>query len=126
MELYNLWTDIVGMYVGRTNGLGNFHHGSANRNTGEIVIDDEDTSLTGTFETYIPVNPEYTYAKTKDGRMYNLFFYDSNLQYIDYSRQNTNNLSWTVLDPFPANAAYIRFGTHQLTNNWGIAVFRIK
>ena len=124
--LYGLQTDILSLYMPVVNGVKQFHHGTLNLTTGEITVDDEDTSKTGVCVTYIPVNPNYTYTKSNDGRLQGLVYYDAQLNYIGRSYQNANNLNWTVLDPFPSNTAYIRFATHNLNNNWGIQIVRTE
>lgn len=132
IELYPIGYDITNFanyryntFVGQ-NDMVNFHHGTLNKNTGEVVINDEDTSLTGVLESYIPVNPNYQYAKSQDGRMYVLAFYDKDYNFIEASSQSLNNFSYTVLNTFPSNAAYIRFSTHYLTNNWRIKIIRVS
>lgn len=123
-ELYPIWYDITN-YVGRPNDVVDFHHGTLSKTDGTVTINDEDTSLLGTFETLIPVNPDYEYAKSQDGRMYALCYYDENKQFISTETANLNNLKYTVLPQFPQNCRFIRFATYSLTNNWRIKIIRI-
>lgn len=121
-ELYPVCTDIVGRYLGRnwSNGEGFFVHGTVT-STGEMTQTDVDSDK-GLCMVYIPIDPSYTYVKSGAGRMYDGFYYDENKNFIKRIVHNT--MTWATLDPVPQNARYFRFATHNLTNNWGIAIYR--
>ena len=124
-ELYPVGTDLVTAYVGRnlSDGQGLFILGSYSTKTGEPV--EEDQSFGISLE-YIPVDPNYEYYKTDQGRLYILLFYDENKNYISgISYPNpASNLVWAKLPSFPINTRYIRIATHALVNNWDIAILR--
>lgn len=122
-ELYPVYTDIVAKYLGRnwSNGNGLFVHGTVT-STGEMTqTDNEEHS--GLCMVYIPIDPSYTYVKSDQGRINPGFYYDENKNFI--SKIVYNNLNWVTFTNIPANAKYFRFATHQLTNNWDIAIYRI-
>lgn len=121
-ELYPVGTDIVSAYFGRnwSNGQGLFVHGTYT-STGEMAQTDVDTDY-GLCMVYLPIDPSYTYVKSSAGRIYDMFYYDENYNFI--YRTSSNNLKWTTLNPAPQNAKYLRFATLNLTNNWGVAIYR--
>ena len=123
-ELYPVGTDIVSTYLGRniSNGNGLFKYGTSSKTTGIFTQTDINTD-NGICLTYIPINPNYTYYKTEEGRIYNLCYYDENYDFI--SGVDYNNLSWTQIVNIPINARYIRFATHNSTNNWDIKIMRM-
>ena len=122
-ELYPVGTDLVTAYVGRnlSDGQGLFIPGSYSTKTGEPEEGDFGISL-----EYIPVDPNYEYYKTDQGRLYILLFYDENKNYISGISYPSPAMSlvWAKLPSFPINTRYIRIATHVLVNNWDIAIYR--
>ena len=127
-ELYPVGTDLVTKYIGRDDdGKGLFEHGTFNTGTGEI-----ETEITGSgygvSTVFMPVNPRYSYQKTRiadgraAGRLYFCGFYDKNYNYISYIAYNS--LAVVNLPAFPNEARYIRIATHEVSNNWTIAIVR--
>ena len=115
---YKIGTDLVTKYIGRqNNGNGNFVASKDFNNKGEYV-----SGGLGSNPTYLPVKPEYRYLKSKDGRLYSGKWYDEDLNLI--SGFVVNNLTDTAIEEPPANAAYMRFCTHNVTNNWKIKITR--
>ena len=121
-ELYPVGTDLVTKYIGRnlSNGYGLFVLGNFSETTGEII---EGSEAYGISTVYIPINPDYTYYKTRTGRFYKACLYDADYNFIGMSREQ-NNLSFKEISPFPSNARYMRIRTHSLNNNWDIAILR--
>ena len=117
----NVGTDLVTLFIGRdANGKGLFVSGKDIDSSGNVVSGSKACS-----EVYLPINPAWTYAKSSNGRMYNLTFYDSSYTFISQvTTDKYNNLSNTTITDVPSNAAYIRFCTNSSTNNWGIKVTR--
>ena len=122
-ELHPVGTDLVTAYLGRTrDGLGNFVLGTCDAKTGEMTADVDNPEY-GLCMTFLPIDPNYTYAKNNTGRLYHTFFYDKNKSYITGSDFVYNYLSWMTI-PIPQNAKYMRFATHYANSNWFMAIIR--
>ena len=125
-ELYPLWTDIVGLYAGRdtTNGDAPYvtNHTISNI-TGEVIESDANSAL---YE-YLQVSDSYTYCKNKF-RLYGIWCYDADKNYIGRAQGDGgyNNSLWKILPQLPQGTHYIRIVTHQLSNNYGLAIYRIE
>ena len=122
--LYPLWTDIVGLYAGRnaTTGLAPYvtNH-TISSITGEVIESDGNSAL---YE-YLRVSDNYTYCKSAQ-RLYGIWCYDADKNYIGRAQGDGgyNNTSWRILPQLPQGTHYIRIVTHQLSNNYGLAIYR--
>lgn len=122
-ELYPVGLDLVTAYLGRrANGMGNFVLGTCDNKTGEMTPDAYNPT-NGLCMTYLPIDPDYSYAKNTAGRMYHTFFYDENKSYITGSDFVANSLNWVTI-PIPQNAKYMRFATHTADSNWWMSIIR--
>lgn len=121
-ELYGVWTDIVGRYLGRnmSNGNGLFTPDSTiSSTTGEVVA-----GANAVCEAYLPVDESYTYIKS-GYRIYGVWCYDENKNYLGNAGV-LNNLTYGLrLPKFIPGTKYIRVATHNVTNNWLLAIIRI-
>lgn len=123
-DLYPLWTDIVGLYAGRntTDGKAPYvvNHVISNE-TGEVV---ENNSSSALYE-YLRVSDNYTYCKN-NYRLHGIWCYDADKNYIGRAPgdRDYNNLNWKILPQLPQGTHYIRIVTHQLNNNYYLAIYR--
>lgn len=123
-ELYPLWTDIVGLYAGRntTNGKALYvtKH-TISDITGEVIESDGNSAL---YE-YLQVRDDYTYCKNAY-RLYGIWCYDADKNYIGRAQGDGgyNNTSWRILPQLPQGTHYIRIVTHELSNNYYLAIYR--
>jgi hypothetical protein len=121
-ELYGIWTDIIGRYLGRnmSNGYGLFTPDSTiSSTTGEVI-----SGSNAVCEAYLPVDESYTYIKSSY-RIYGIWCYDENKNYLGNAGQ-MNNLTYGLrLPKFIPGTKYIRVATHNITNNWPLAIIRI-
>lgn len=121
-ELYGIWTDIIGRYLGRnmSNGQGLFTPDSTISNTtGEVIAGGNAAG-----EAYLPVDESYTYIKSGQ-RIYGVWCYDENKNYLGNAGQMNNLTYGQRLPTFIPGTKYIRVATHSVTNNWGLAIIRI-
>lgn len=121
-ELYGVWTDIIGRYLGRNmkNGLGLFTPDSTISNTtGEVIAGGN-----AVCEAYLPVDESYTYIKS-GYRIYGIWCYDENKNYLGNAGQMNNLTYGQILPKFIPGTKYIRTATHSVTNNWPLAIIRI-
>lgn len=124
-DLYPIWTDIVGLYAGRntTNGKAPYvtNHFISDI-TGEVIESSGNSAL---YE-YLQVSDNYTYCKN-NYRLYGIWCYDADKNYIGRAQgdKSYNNLNWKILPQLPQGTHYIRIVTHQLDNNYGLAIYRI-
>lgn len=121
-ELYSIWTDIIGRYLGRNmnNGYGLFTPNSTISNTtGEVIA-----GANAVCEAYLPVDESYTYIKS-GYRIYGIWCYDENKNYLGNAGQMNNLTYGQILPKFIPGTKYIRTATHSVTNNWPLAIIRI-
>jgi hypothetical protein len=123
-DLYPLWTDIVGLYAGRntTNGKAPYVRNHVISDvTGEVVENNSNSVL---YE-YLRVSDNYTYCKN-NYRLYGIWCYDADKNYIGRAQgdRGYNNLNWKILPQLPQGTHYIRIVTHQLDNNYYLAIYR--
>ena len=121
-ELYGVWTDIIGRYLGRnmSNGYGLFTPDSIISNTtGEVIAGGN-----AVCEAYLPVDESYTYIKSAY-RIYGIWCYDENKNYLGNVGQMNNLTYGKILPKFIPGTKYIRVATHNVTNNWALAIIRI-
>lgn len=123
-DLYPIWTDIVGLYAGRDGTTGRAPYvtnHTISSTTGEVIESDTNSAL---YE-YLQVSNSYTYCKN-NYRIYGIWCYDADKNYIGRAQGDGgyNNLSWKVLPQLPQGTHYIRIVTHQLSNNYGLAIYR--
>ena len=118
--MYPVGTDIITKYIGRSsNGRGLFvQNTTINKTTGEYTSGSQ-----GASETYMEINPAYTYQKGSEGRLYVFAMYDKDYNYLGYIK-NEGLTTWTLEGILP-NARYARMATHSATSNWGITIKRI-
>lgn len=123
-ELYGLWTDIIGLYLGRDSALRGLFtpNTTISSSTGEVVT----SSANATCEAYLLVDESYKYVKGGGGRIYGLYCYDENKQYLGNAGQMNNTTNGGILPSFLPGTRYIRTVTHSLTNNWGLSITRIE
>ena len=95
LELYPVGTNLYNLAL--------IQRGTYSR-TGEFTADS--TAPTGGMYDYIPINPSYTYQKTK--RIYTIYFFDKDKVFIA-STNAYNNLDTMIISKIPINAAYIRW-----------------
>lgn len=72
--------------------------------TGELV--ESQLSSQSASEIYIPINPQYTYEKSK--RLYVLAFYDANKTFISATGKYNNTTDNVVISDIPNDARFIR------------------
>lgn len=121
-ELYGIWVDIVGKYLGRDAlGHGYFTSNKDLSSQGQVV-----NGYSAVCEAYIPVDPGFTYAKN-EYRMTKLTFYDENKNFIsqDISGKYDTN-SWATLVGIPLNCRYIRFCTNLLESSRHLQIIRMR
>ena len=121
-DLYNLWTDIVGLYLGRdqASGYANLTPNKTIDSSGEVVDG-------GAYvcEVFLPVDPHYHYIKD-DHRIDKLTYYDKDKNFIEQDTTNrytgqTYGTSIIIIK----EARFIRFCTNTRPDNWSIQIIRI-
>lgn len=121
-DLYNIWTDVVGLYLGRDmqTGYGLF---TSDRNidvNGEVVA-----GRRAVCEAYIPISSHYEYFKSNH-RIISIAYYNEDKQLIskdDSGRYENSTYGIRLIIPYKAK--YMRLVTNQVIANWALQIIRI-
>lgn len=120
---YGLWTDIVGLYLGRdlTTGAGNFATDEILDSSGNVIRGNR-----AVCEVYIPINHHYTYIKS-DHRISLMTFYDKDKRFLSQDttdRYDTHTYGVTL--NIPSEAKYIRFCVRNIGDEMRVRIIRIS
>lgn len=120
-DLYGIWTDVVGLYLGRNmeTGYGLFTPDKNLDENGEVV-----DGPRAVCEAYIPISSHYSYFKSNH-RILSIVYYDEDKKFL--SKDNSGryeNLSYGTPLVIPYKAKYMRLVTNQVMANWAVQIIR--